>query len=50
MPNPFERGPERDPRERVPCRECGGSGKVQKGGKTVTCPRCDGKGWHLTQK
>lgn len=43
MPNPFERGPERDPHERVPCRECGGSGKVQKGGRQRPAPGATGK-------
>lgn len=46
MPNPFERGPEKDPHERWPCPDCGRSG--QKDGKK--CKRCDGKGWILTQK
>lgn len=50
MPNPFEGGPERDPREKVPCPECGGTGKVRKGDKETRCPRCDGKGWYLTRR
>jgi DnaJ-class molecular chaperone len=50
MGNPFERGPERDPHEKVPCPNCGGSGKVKKGEKYETCQRCDGKGWYLSRK
>ncbi len=45
MANPWERGPERGPEQKVTCPDCDGSGRVDDGkGGQKQCGRCAGTG------